>query len=421
MRAVVVGGGLAGLSAALELVDRAYAVTLLEARPTLGGAVQTLPEREGDPEPPPDNGQHVALGCFEAYLAFLSRIGSSGSIRRTRLALPVIDLDGSVGTIATHPLALLRYRHLPFTERVRVALATRRLGRLDPVGHHDETLGDLLRGLGVSRAAIDRFWDVFVRPALNLRTDEVSAGLGIFTVQTAFLAGEAESDLLLPAAPLGAMHGEAAGRALADSGAEVRTNARVVELDRDAAVLADGERVGGDVFVVAVPPAESARLLGEPAPTLEDSPIVSVHLLLDRRVLEFPLAGLLASPAHWVFDRGRLTGREPARGQYLTVVSSAVPELGALRGRELVELVHRALSERLGQAELVWARVSREPAATIAVRPGVARPGARTARPNVARAGAWTDTGWPVTMESAVRSGTRAAHLLAELGARVAA
>ena len=88
MRAAVVGGGLAGCAAALDLLDAGHDVTLLEARPTLGGAVQTLPEREGDPSPPPDNGQHIALGCFTEYLAFLARIGEAGSVRRLRLSLP---------------------------------------------------------------------------------------------------------------------------------------------------------------------------------------------------------------------------------------------------------------------------------------------------------------------------------------------
>src|SRR5437016_14368898 len=112
MRAVVVGGGLAGLSAALELVDAGHEVTLLEARPTLGGAVQTLPEREGDPEPPPDNGQHIALGCFTEYLRFLDRIGEGGSFSRTSLALPVLDEAGKAAAIEPSLRAFLRYTHL---------------------------------------------------------------------------------------------------------------------------------------------------------------------------------------------------------------------------------------------------------------------------------------------------------------------
>jgi squalene-associated FAD-dependent desaturase len=411
VKTVVVGGGLAGLSAALQLLDCEHDVTLLEARPTLGGAVQTLPEREGDPDPPPDNGQHVALGCCDAYLDFLERIGQGSSVERRRLALPVIAEDGSVAFIGAGALALLRYRHVPLRDRLAIARVARRLGSLVPEDHDGESFATLLRRLGQSEAAIGRFWDVFMRPALNLPSEEVSARLALFTVQTALLADRRAGDLVLPRRPLGEMHGEAAGRVLAERGALVRTNARVVELEQDAALLADGERVHADAFVLAVPAAESARLLDEPAPALEDSPIVSVHLLFDRRLLQHDLAALLASRAHWVFDRGRLTGHEPERGQYLTVVSSGAPELLEVRGKELVELIASEVTSRLGQAELLWSRVSREPAATFAARPGTAklRPGFATSRPNVARAGAWTDTGWPATMESAVRSGHEAA------------
>jgi hydroxysqualene dehydroxylase len=408
MKAAVVGGGLAGLSAALELVDAGHQVTLYEARPTLGGAVQTLPCRDGDPEPPPDNGQHIALGCFTEYLRFLERIGEAGSVQRSPLALSVLDERGRAAAIRPSPLALLRYRHVPLADRLRILRALARWG--DAGG---TTFADALRARGQSQQAIDRFWDVFIRPALNLPAEEASAAAGSFTVETALLAGKRASDLVLPTRPLGEMHGEAAGRALEAAGASVRTGARV-----DALAELEAEAV-----VVAVPPAESARLLGEREPDLGYSPIVSVHLLLDRQLLREPLAALLESPAHWVFDRGRLTGHQPERGQYLTVVSSGAPELEALRGRELVELIAAALTERLGPAELLWSRVSREPEATIAVRPGseADRPGPQTAQPNVTRAGAWTGTGWPPTMEGAVRSGLAAARALEPARQEVAA
>ena len=409
MRVAVVGGGLAGLAAALDLVDAGVEVTLHEARPTLGGAVQTLPAREGDPDPPPDNGQHIALGCFTEYLAFLERIGEAGSYARRRLSLPVIAEDRSVAEIRSSLPALLRYRHLPLRERLELPVTTARMRTAQ--ARHAETFGALLRRLGASDRSIERFWDVFIRPALNLRADEADAEAGLFTVRTALLGPRRNADLILPTRPLGAMHGEAAGRALRAAGAAVVTG-RVESL----------EELDADAVVVAVPPHESARLLGEPDPMLEDSPIVSVHLWFDRKLLASPLAALLDSDAHWVFDRGALTGHEPARGQYLTVVSSGVPQLLEVRGRALVERIAAQLTARLGAAELLWSRVSREPYATIALRPGVVRPGAGTARPGVVRAGAWTDTGWPATMESAVRSGRVAArHALGAASEAVAA
>lgn len=414
MRVAVIGGGLAGCAAALELVDGGADVTLFEARPTLGGAVQTLPEREGDPSPPPDNGQHIALGCFTEYLAFLDRIGEGRSYVRRPLDLPVIGPDGSVSSIRPALRSLLSYRHLPVGDRVRLLQVLLRLRSVESGPPLDAlTFGELLRGQGATARQIERFWDVFIRPALNLRADEAGAAAGLFTVQTALLGAREASDLILPARPLGVMHGDAAHRALEQAGASVQTGTRIESLDEvDAAGI-----------VVALPPAESAALLGEPPPQLEDSPIVSVHLHFDRTLLRSALAALLDSDAHWVFDRGALTGQRPEQGQYLTVVSSGVPELMEIRGRELVDRIAAQLTDRLGPAELLWSRVSREPRATVALRPGAehSRRGPQTSRRHVVRAGAWTRTGWPVTMESAVRSGRAAAWLLSDVTTKVAA
>jgi squalene-associated FAD-dependent desaturase len=400
VKVAVVGGGLAGLTAALDLVDAGVDVTLHEARPTLGGAVQTLPERPGDPEPPPDNGQHIALGCFTEYLRFLDRVDQSHAYLRKRLSLPVVDEQSRVSAIRPSLPGLLRYEHLPARDRARLLriLLVLRKAQHEP----GETFGALLRRHGATDVSIKKFWEVFIRPALNLSTDEVDAAAGLFTVRTALLRARANGDLVLPLRPLGEMHGDAAARVL---GERVRLESRIESL----------EELDADAVVVATPPRESARLLDEEPPAFDDSPIVSVHLWFDRPLLRAPLAALLDSDAHWVFDRGALTGHIPDRGQYLTVVSSGVPELLAIRGRELVERIAGQLTDRLGAADLLWSRVSREPYATIALRPGAARPGPETARPHVVRAGAWTDTGWPPTMESAVRSGRRAAqHLLSQ-------
>ncbi len=371
--------------------------------------MQTLPEREGDPSPPPDNGQHIALGCFTEYLSFLDEVGQSGAYRREQMALPVVGEDGKVSEIRPSLAALVSYGHLPFRDRLLVPVVTARCRTAK--ARTGETFGALLRRLGASSAAVERFWDVFIRPALNLRADEVDANAGLFTVRTALLGPRASSDVILPQRPLGEMHGEAARRTLEKGGATVHTGARVDDLDE----------LDADVLVVAAPPAESARLLDEPAPQFEDSPIVSVHLLFDRVLLRRPFAALLGSDAHWVFDRGALTGNRPECGQYLTVVSSGAPELMEIRGRELVDRIASQVTQRLGDAELLWSRVSREPHATIALRPGTSRPSERTSRPNVVRAGAWTDTGWPPTMESAVRSGREAARLLSGRTTKVAA
>src|SRR5919197_5502526 len=224
VRAAVVG---AGLAAALELVDAGHEVTLYEARPTLGGKVQTLPPREGDPDPPPDNGQHIALGCFTAYLRFLERIGSAEKVRRARLALPVIDERGRVATIGYGLRPLLRYRHVSLADRLRIVAFAARVTRIE-AGRR--SFGELLRAEGQSPVAIERFWEIFLRPALNLRVDEVDAAAGLFTVATALRSGRAATDLVLPTAPLGEIHGQAARRALEAGGAAGPHRARRARL-----------------------------------------------------------------------------------------------------------------------------------------------------------------------------------------------
>ena len=209
---------------------------------------------------------------------------------------------------------------------------------------------------------------MFIRPALNLRCDEADADAGLFTVRTALLGPRANSDLILPTKPLGRMHGDAAGAALEARRRDGLTEARVSSLDE----------LDADAVVVAVPPRESARLLGEAEPALEDSPIVSVHLWFDRPLLD-AAARRAARLGRALGLRPRFAhGKPPERGQYLTVVSSGVPELLEVRGRELVERIAAQLTERLGDAELLWSRVSREPYATVALRPGVQRPGVET-------------------------------------------
>ena len=211
---------------------RPRTVTVFEARPTLGGAVQTLPEREGDPEPPPDNGQHIALGCFTEYLRFLDRIGEGGSYLRTRLGLPVLDEDGAVARRSSRARRAVAVLASAARDRLRIPLVTARCRNAQ--AEPGETFGALLRRLGASDPAIDRFWDVFIRPALNLAADEVDAARGPVHREDGSARAARNSDLILPTKPLGWMHGDAAGRALGD---RVRLERRVEaldELDADA-------------------------------------------------------------------------------------------------------------------------------------------------------------------------------------------
>ena len=271
MRVAVVGGGLAGLAAALDLVDAGRggdaARGAADARRRRADAART----RGRPAPPPDNGQHIALGCFTEYLRFLDRIGEGGSFLRTRLALPVIAEDGSARAIAPSLPALLRTATCRCATACgspsslarcarRAAARTRRSAR-SSAGSARPMRRSTASGTSSSG-----------RRSTSAPTRSTPRPVSSPCVRRCSARARTR-DLILPTRPLGWMHGDAAGRVARRP--RPRSSERVASLDE----------LDADAIVVAVPPGESARLLGEPRPGLEDSPIVSVHLWLDRKLL----------------------------------------------------------------------------------------------------------------------------------------
>jgi hydroxysqualene dehydroxylase len=430
-RVVVVGGGLAGLSAALWCADAGASVTLLEARRRLGGATFSI-QRNGYWL---DNGQHVALRCCTAYLGFLRRLGVEHLITlQPRLRIPVLADGARRATIDRNALpaplhlasTLARYTHLSLAERagaVRAALALRRLdpadGRLDT-----ETFGRWLLRHGQSERAVAALWNLIALPTLNLSAGEASLALAAKVFRTGLLDSNDASDVAVPAVPLQRLHGDAAAAALERAGALALTGARVRALDAGAThvrVALPDRLLGADAVVLAVPPDTAARLLPrgvlapDTAARLGASPIVNIHLHYDRSVFEEPFAAAVGSPVQWLFDRTGSSGID--RGQLVSIsLSGADRELGESRA-ELRKRYTAALARLLPatrDASLLDFIVTREPRATFRGVPGTAarRPAARTALRGVYLAGAWTDTGWPATMEGAVRSGIAAARAL---------
>jgi squalene-associated FAD-dependent desaturase len=437
-RVAVVGGGLAGLSAAVACADAGARVALFESRPRLGGATWSF-ERGGLRI---DNGTHVFLRCCTAYRGFLERIGSAGHVElQPRLAVPVLAPGGRVGWLGRGRLpaplhlapSLLCYPHLTLVDRLRAARAAHALARLDPdtPGLDARSFGDWLREQGQSPAAIARLWDLIGRPTLNLGADEASLAQAVFVFRIGLLDGAAAGDLGLPRVPLQDLHAEPAARLLASLGAEVHLRARVTRVESGSGRLPRLRLAGAwreaEAVIVAAPHREAAALLppeaGLPAARLARlgrSPIVNLHLVYDRRVTGLAFAAGVGSCVEWIFDRSAAAGLE--RGQYLAVsLSAADAWLGqsseALRRRFAPEIARLLPAAR--SAALLRFFATCEPEATFRAAPGARRlrPGPRTRAPGVFLAGAWTDTGWPATMEGAVRSGqTAALAALRELG-----
>ena len=435
-RVVVIGGGLAGLQAALACAGGGAAVTLLEARKRLGGATFSF-AREGLSI---DNGQHVFLRCCTAYRSFLKQLGVERmTTLQERLSIPVVAEGGRVEWIRRRSLppplhlaeSILRYGYLSGAERAQVAVAIQRLRGLDLA---DESLdlrsfGEWLTEQGQSANSVDALWNLIALPTLNLPAAQASLALATKVFQTGLLTDAGAADVGYALVPLSRLHGEPAALALAESGAEVLTGtpAVAVEGGPPLAVRTEADRFPADAVIVAVPHDEAAGLLPDRAlpdraglAGLGHSPIINIHVGYDRPVMTHHFAAGFGTPVQWVFDRTASSGY--GRGQLLAVSISAADGLVDRPVEELRNLFLPALERLFPRARIARVQtflVTRERKATFRQAPTTRalRPQAATAVPGLFLAGAWTDTGWPATMEGAVRSGVRAARLtLAYLG-----
>jgi squalene-associated FAD-dependent desaturase len=442
---VVIGGGLAGITAAIALSEAGAAVTLLEARPRLGGATTSF--NRGALVV--DTGQHVFLRCCTAYRGLLARMGMTGSVRiQDRFDVTVLSpggrarlrrngLPGPLHMGAT----LARYPMLSLAERARVtraALAMRMLNPADPA-LDSQRLGDWLAAHGQDERTRRVLWDLFTVSSLNIDGDDASLALAATVVKTALLGKKDAADIGVPLAPLGELHGTAGLALLRRLGADVRLGVKAAAVEQTGGeylvrlARGEGESDGGegpdtrgtiaaDGVVLATPAYTAAKLVpaaaGAPSgtwPDLGTSPIINVHVIYDRRVTRLPFAAAVDSPVQWLFDRTEISGfGASGRGQYLAVsLSAAEPyvDVPAARLREMFVPALAGLLPGARDARVSEFFVTRERRATFRQGPGCGRlrPQAATALPGLTLAGAWTDTGWPDTMEGAVRSGLNAA------------
>jgi len=433
---VVIGGGLAGITAALDCARDGAEVTLLEARGRLGGAAYSF-ERGGLVI---DNGQHVFLRCCSAYRGLLEQLGAADKVTlQPRLEVPVLAPGGRLGWLRRSQLpaplhlaaSLLRYPYLGLRERVALAWAMQRLRAvdIDDPANDAVSFGDWLRRHRQTPRTVEAIWELIVRPTVNLSVDDASLAQAAQVFQVGLLSDAAAGDIGWAAVPLGEIHDTCGQAALARAGvsAHLRSTAqtirrqivpgRPVSFHVDAS---DGFSGSADAVVVALAPAQAAQILPsqhELAPDwparLGSSPIVNLHIIYDRPVLTHQFAASVDSPVQWVFDRTASSGLSD--GQYLAVsLSAADAELHAT-AEQLQERYLPALAELLPGAAGAEVReffVTREHAATFRAAPGARRwrVGPRSDVPGLLLAGAWTDTGWPATMEGAVRSGHAAAR-----------
>jgi squalene-associated FAD-dependent desaturase len=441
---IVIGGGLAGLSSAVALAEAGFRVRLLEKRPHLGGraASYVLPGGEHV-----DNCQHVTLGCCTNLDDFYRRVGAANQIRffdRLLFAAP----DGRRSAIASVALppplhmapSFAFFPLLGWADKRAIAQALLAIARsggrppdlsTDVAGENVTMLAWLQMHRQTSRA-IRRFWEVILVSALDEELDRIDARYGIDVFWKAFLSTRGGYRLGIPRVPLGELY-EGCRKALAEQGGEVQLRAGVrgflvADGRVDGVEREDGAVETADFYLAAIPQDVLPELL--PAEVVErepvflnlrnlrTSPITGVHLWFDRTVMSEPFLTLLDSTTQWVFNKTQLYGGgAEGGGQYLQLVISASYSLAARSRQEIIALCLEELREVLPatrEATLVKGTVVKEMSATFSPAPGSDRwrPAQRSPLSGLFLAGDWTLTGWPSTMEGAVRSGYLAAEAI---------
>jgi zeta-carotene desaturase len=434
---IVIGGGLAGLSSAVALADAGFRVRLLERRPFLGGRAASYDLPGGEHV---DNCQHVTLGCCTNLDDFYRRVGAGHKIAyHDRLLF--VDSAGRRAVLQASTLpppfhlapAFALYPFLTWAERRAIGHAlmsiVRGHGKDEGGDAADASMLDWLRRHGQTRASMDRFWKVVLVSALNEDLARVDARYGLDVFWKAFLSNRAGYRLGLPRTPLRELY-DGCGAAIERRGGEVALRAPVrglrVSEGRVVAVEMDtGRDETADLYVLAVPHDAVLDLL--PALLVQQesafanlrrlrvSPITGVHLWFDRDVMAESFLTALDTSTQWIFNKSCLYG-QPG-GRYLQLVISASYDLMPWSRQEIIDLCRtelRALLPATRKAQLVKATVVKEAAATFSPEPGSDRwrPSQRTSLPNLYLAGDWTQTGWPATMEGAVRSGYLAAEAI---------
>jgi squalene-associated FAD-dependent desaturase len=406
--AIIIGGGLAGMATATALGSLSLQVEIIETKPFSGGRAASYKIPSLDSEI--DNCQHVLLRCCVNLLDFYDRLGVGGQIEFFR-EFYFLEPGGRMSKLRRGMLpaplhfaeSFWRATYLDWQDklalgRAMLAIQQERLRRSDL---EQITMLDWLREKKQPPQAIERFWRQTLVSAINIELDQMAASHGFQVIWLGFLCQADSYEMGLSKVPLGDLYGHVPG-------SRVRGNAEAIDPERG--VFVNGAWRQAKTYISAVPAPVAAKLMPDlriAAEAFAPSSITGIHLYFDRPVTDLPHGTCLDRQIQWFFSK--------ESGRYLTLVVSASDKLLRMGKQEIVDLALRELGEflpRVAVAKLTQAHVVKETKATFCARPGLAaqRPPSQTIWPNVFLAGDWTQSGWPATMEGAVRSGYKAAE-----------
>ncbi|HTY84463.1 MAG TPA: hydroxysqualene dehydroxylase HpnE [Silvibacterium sp.] len=434
---IVVGAGVAGLAAACALADSGYSVRVLERRPYVGGRASSY-EHPGAGEII-DNCQHILLGCCTNLVDFYRRLGVADQIQwfdRTVFIEPggrQTILEPNAMPAPLH-MSLAFLRASAFSAADKLAIVRGILSFLKDVPPDTtETFAHWLVRTGQTNSAIERFWKLVLASALNEDPEYISLHYAAKVFREVFLFSARGGEMGIPRIPLSDLYGKSEEYLKARGGQiHLRASAESIWQQDGFWKVASGEQIfSADAVVLALsfegmqklqpalPQTEAGDALSERLRGFGHSPITSIHLWFDREVTGLDHAVLLDTPFHWMYNKSRLQpGMRNGTGTYLELVVSASKSLVPMQRQEIIDLAMRELPKffpAVNSATLEKAAVVKEVRATYSVRPLLdqIRPGPESPWPGIYLAGDWTATGWPATMEGAVRSGYLAAEALA--------
>ncbi|MFQ5731282.1 MAG: hydroxysqualene dehydroxylase HpnE [Planctomycetaceae bacterium] len=437
---IIVGGGLAGLAAGAALAVRGLRVTILESRPRWGGRASSIVDSETGETI--DNCQHVSMGCCTNFDHFCRTVGID-HLLQTQTGLNFVAPNNAICRFAASPWPapfhlLPAFRRLSYLSRDDLTQIRKGLWGLSRERQFDGrvSFAEWLAQHGQSPQVQERFWRVVLVSALSESLDRIDVSHARKVFVDGFLANRAGWKVRIPTVPLDELYGAKLTEWFAERPAALRlkTGVERIVLEKgrvEAVELRNAERIAGDHVILAVPYHVLPRLLPEPlardpffngAMQLESAPISSVHLWYDRPITELPHAVFVERTSQWLFNRSAIHSNNVADGHYYQVVISASREVAAMGQDETVGKVRRELCDvwpAAKRAELRHSRLITEHKAVFSPVPGVdeLRPGQQTPVANLQLAGDWTATGWPATMEGAVRGGYLAAeNVLRHLG-----